>query len=139
MKTKFLLMITLATITMSCKKTEGNNAENQNAVTETTDTQTPKCSDKVVKEALMSSIKQGLFDGLAIIDTSAVPLTIKKDEIKNILTRSKNNDLQKCECETDYIREFTNGEQRIDHIYYFAQKDSEGNVIVKQQEEPEDK
>lgn len=138
MKTKILLMITIATITMSCKKTEENNTENQNAVTETTVLQAPKCGDKEVKEALMSSIyKEGLLDDLVYVDPSSIPVR-KKIELKNILTMSQNNDLQKCECEADCIQEFTNGEQRTNHIYYFAQKDSEGNLIVKQQENPKE-
>lgn len=87
----------------------------------------------------MSSIdKEGLLNEV-YIDSGQVRTTIKKIELKNILTRSQNNDLQKCECEADCIQEFTNGEQRTDHFYYFAQKDSEGNVIVKQQEEPKEK
>jgi hypothetical protein len=35
---------------------------------------------------------------------------IKKIEFNHILTRSQNNDLQKCECEADFIEEFTNDE-----------------------------
>lgn len=139
MKTKVLLMISLATIAMSCKKTEENNAETQNAVTETTVTQSPKCGDKEVKEALMSSVdKEGVYND-EYVDTSSVRATIKKFEIKNILTRSQNNDLQKCECEADLKRQLTNGKQLTNHIYYFAQKDSEGKVIVKQQEKPKEK
>jgi hypothetical protein len=138
MKTKILLMITIATITMSCKKTEENNTENQNAVTETTVSQAPICGDKEVKEALMSSIqKEGTEYMLFLDEIGDTP--IKKIEFNNILTRSQNNDLQKCECEADFIEEFTNGEKRTGHIYYFAQKDSEGNIIVKQQDIPEAK
>lgn len=135
MKRKFLLVITLSTIVLSCKKTEENNAEKQTTVTETTVLQAPKCGDKEVKEALMSSIqKEGTLYMLFLDNILDTP--IKKIEFNNILTRSQNNDLQKCECEADFIEEFTNDEQRTGHIYYFAQKDSEGNVIVKQQDIP---
>lgn len=137
MKTKILIMITIATIAMSCKKTEENNTENQYAVPETTDIQAPKCGDKKVKEALISSIyKEGLLNDLVYVDPSEAPVR-KKIEINKILTISKNNDLQKCECEAECIQEFSNGEQRTDHIYYFTQKDSEGNLVVKQQDKPE--
>ncbi len=89
---------------------------------------TPKCDDKEINQTVISLLTENKND-LTDNNGNSVGLFFNNENdgtIKNIMTKSKDNELKICNCEGTYQDTVI-----IGNINYTAQKNSEGEIIVK--------
>lgn len=126
-------MIACLVILSSC----GNNSSKKDGETGILDSMfskndSPKCDDKEVTETVSSILLENRTSLIDKYGRNGVLLNEKDIKIKNIMTTSINDELKSCNCEGS-IESYISGIDMTTegNVIYTAQKNSEGEVIVK--------
>lgn len=127
MKKTFLL----ASLTILCA-CGGNNSSSENKSIFTSD-ETPKCEDSEVTNTVLSMLNENITElYLENMNSPGGVYIGESAKIKNIMTTNKNEELKSCGCEGTIESGLFN--EKFIHkanVSYVAQKNSEGEIIVK--------
>ena len=90
----------------------------------------PKCDDKEVTETVLSILSENSKSLVDQYGRNSIIIDPKTAKIKNIMTPSADDELNSCGCEgtIETNESFLPGEGSVN---YTAQKNSEGEIIVK--------
>ncbi|MEB3380379.1 hypothetical protein VL762_11775 [Flavobacterium psychrophilum] len=95
--------------------------------------ETPKCDDKEVTETVSSILLENKNSLIDEFGKNGVILNENDMKIINVITTNKNDELKSCNCEGT-LESYTDNGVKITtegNVIYFAQKNSEGEVVVK--------
>ncbi len=87
---------------------------------------TPKCDDLEVTSTVLTILQENSRNLIDEYGRHSTMIDPNKSKIINIMTTSKDDDLSICNCEGTVKTELQEG-----NVIYSAQKNSEGEVIVK--------
>ena len=123
-------MVAGLVVLSSCGNKTSENGEKGILDSMFTSNNAPKCDDKEVTETVSSILLENrgtLIDGFG---RNGVILNEKDIKIKNILTKNINEELKSCNCEGS-LESHLSGMTTEGNVTYTAQKNSEGEIIVK--------
>ena len=128
----------LMILSSSCKNSLEKNDENGFLESITSKNDTPKCDDPEVIETVLSIMndnKNNIRGTYGNTPFSVKNIDNKTAEIRNILTKSKDNELKSCNCEgtlslQNNYPELETDVRVIGNVSYFIQKKSEGEIIT---------